>query len=58
MSWRRFAVLVRCLSPASATVAKISSGQYIGSGSAAHGRAKTVAGPAAAEAAFQAQFKP
>ena len=35
MSWRRFQVLVRCLSPNSSTVAKLTAGDYIGSKRAA-----------------------
>lgn len=30
ISWRRFNVLVRCLSPNSSTVTRLNSGQYIG----------------------------
>jgi hypothetical protein len=55
MSWRRFSVLVRCLSPNSATVAKLSSGQYIGQ---RRQQAKAVAGKDAAERAFQSLFGP
>lgn len=54
MTWRRFQVLVRCLSPHSATIAKLQSGQYFGQG---RGAAVTVESPKAAEAAFQAAFK-
>lgn len=51
MSWRRFQVLVRCLSPNSATMNRLSSGTYIGKE-----KVNTVAGPKAAEAAFKAKF--
>lgn len=54
MTWRRFSVLVRCLSPGSATVARITSGQYIGGG---RDRVNTVVGPKAAQAAFESIFK-
>ncbi len=57
MSWRRFQVLVRCLSPGSATVAKINAGKYIGAGRDAHRADNTVTGTKAAEATFQALFK-
>lgn len=56
MTWRRFSVLVRCLSPGSATIAKLTSGQYIGSGKNRE-RANVVTGKKAAEAAFQSLFR-
>lgn len=56
MSWRRFSVLVRCLSPGSATIAKLSSGRYIGSGGKRE-QANVVTGKKAAEATFQALFR-
>lgn len=52
MSWRRFGVLVRCLSPGSATVARITAGNYIGSR-----KVNTVAGAKAADTAFDSLFK-
>ena len=55
MSWRRFSVLVRCLSPGSATVARVTADNFIGSTGE---RVNTVEGPKAAEAAFGALFKP
>jgi len=55
MSWRRFQVLVRCLSPGSATISRLNSSSYIGSSK--RERVRTVAGAKAAEAAFQAAFK-
>ena len=57
MSWRRFQVLVKGLSPQSATVAKLNSHHQIGGGK--HGGAvSTVVGAKAAQAAFEAAFKP
>jgi hypothetical protein len=53
MSWRKFQVLLRCLSNDSATVSKINAGQYIG---ANREKTVTVTSPKAAEAAFQAKF--
>ena len=55
MTWRRFRVLLKCLSPQSATLTRMSSEKYIGG--APHERAHVVSGPKAAEAAFQAAFK-
>lgn len=57
MSWRRFSLLVRCLSPNSATINHITAGSYIGSGPNAGQRVNTVEGPVAAQAAFEALFK-
>ena len=53
MTWRRFQVLVRCLSPNSATVARLHAQTYIGGKRAP----VVVEGAKAAEAAFQALFK-
>lgn len=54
MTWRRFQVLLRCLSPQSATLTRMQSKQYIGGGKGE----KTVSldNPKAAEAAFMAAF--
>jgi len=57
MSWRRFIVLVRCLSPNSATISHLTSGQYIGSGKYRE-RVNVVEGKAATQAAIEALYKP
>lgn len=57
MSWRRFQVLVKGLSPTSATVAKLNSHHQIGGGKRGE-RVNSVVGPKAAQAAFDAAFKP
>jgi hypothetical protein len=57
MSWRRFVVLVRGLSPNSATAAKLSSHAYIGAKSFAQ-RVNVMETPAQAERAFSALFGP
>lgn len=57
MSWRRFHVLVKGLSPQSATVTRISSSQYIG-GSRNREPVNEVVGPKAAQQAFDALFRP
>lgn len=57
MSWRRFSVLIRCLSPGSATIAKLSSGKYIGSSHRGPRADNVVTGKKAAEAAFNAIFR-
>lgn len=49
MSWRRFQVLVRCLSPHSATVTRLTVRHEIGS---RKGAAVRVTTPEAAQAAF------
>lgn len=54
MSWRRFALLTRCLSPNSATIHHITAGQYIGSGPNAGERVSFADTPEAAQAAFSA----
>jgi len=55
MTWRRFQVLLRCLSPQSATLTRMQSKQYIGSGRKGEA-VKTIEDPKAAEAAFMAAF--
>ncbi len=57
MSWRRFQILVKGLSPQSATVTGLNSHHYIGGGKRGE-RVNTVAGPQAAQSAFEAAFKP
>ena len=57
MTWRRFSVLVRCLSPGSATIAKLNSGKYIGASRGPRAD-NLVVGKKAADAAFNALFKP
>ncbi len=54
LSWRRFNVLIRSLSQASATVTRLNSSHYIGGGKE---KVNTVAGPKAADAAFNMLFK-
>lgn len=52
MTWRKFRVLLRCLSPQSATITRLNADKYIGS----KAQTNLVATPEAAEAAFQAAF--
>jgi len=54
MTWRKFRVLLRCLSPQSATITRLNADKYIGS--RGHAPA-TVNTPEAAEAAFKAAFE-
>ena len=56
MSWRRFLILIKGLSPNSATVTSLNADRYIGSKNGE--RVNTVAGPKAAQAAFEAAFGP
>jgi hypothetical protein len=56
MSWRRFQVLVKGLSPTSATVSRLNADRYIGASKGP--RAHVVATPKAAQTAFEAAFKP
>jgi hypothetical protein len=58
ISWRRFAVLFRCLSPNSATVTRVSSSQYMSDGTGRRQKVSTVTGPKAAQRAFDMLFKP
>jgi hypothetical protein len=57
MSWRRFSLLVRCLSPNSATIAHITAGNYIGSGKNAGERVRVIDTPKAAQSAFEAMYR-
>lgn len=54
MSWRRFMVLVRCLSQQSATIQKLQSKEFIGG---KRNDVIEVTSPKAAEQAFQAAFR-
>lgn len=54
MSWRRFLVLLRCLSPNSATVTRIQGDRYLGRKGE---KENTVVGAKATEQAFQSMFK-
>ena len=54
MSWRRFQVLVRCLSPNSATVSRLNAE---GAFSKKKGDENLVVGAKNVDAAFDAQFK-
>lgn len=56
MSWRRFLVLIRGLSPNSATVTRMRADEYIGS--SRKEAVQEVVGPKAAEAAFNRIFPP
>lgn len=53
MSWRRFMVMVRCLSQQSATVHRLQSTEFLGQKQ----QPNLVETPKAAEHAFQALFK-
>lgn len=53
MSWRRFMVLVRCLSQQSATIQKLNSNEFIGG----KHQPVTVETPKQAEQTFQSLFK-
>jgi hypothetical protein len=55
LSWRRFIVLLRGLSPASATVAAHAAGRYIGK---SREQVREINDRAAAQAWFEATFKP
>lgn len=52
MTWRRFAVYARGLSPNSATIARVRSQQYIGGQKAV----APISSPKAAQRAFEALF--
>lgn len=51
MTWRRFHVLIKCLSPHSATVNRIQSSRMFGQ---KNGAVNKVVGPKAAQQAFEA----
>lgn len=55
MSWRRFQILLRGLSPNSATVVRVTSGQTFGKGDK---RVNKVEGTKATQSAFEMLFKP
>lgn len=57
MSWRRFMVLVRGLSPNSATVTRLRAGLYMG-GRPSNERVVAITTPKAAERAFSVIFGP
>lgn len=56
MSWRRFLVLLKCLSPSSATIAHLTAERFLGQRDT-H-KINVVAGAKAAQRAFEALFKP
>lgn len=55
MTWRRFNVLLRCLSPNSATVFHLTAEREMGKSTS---KVNVVAGAKAAQRAFEALFKP
>lgn len=57
MSWRRFDVLVRGLSPHSATINQLAARRFIG-GKGKRGRVNEVTDPKAAQRTFEALFRP
>lgn len=56
MTWRRFHVLIKCLSPNSATVTRIHANRYIGG--KPREKVNTIVGPKAAQQAFDTLFRP
>lgn len=56
ITWRKFMVLLRCLSPNAATLALLTPKEYIGGGKAE--KTVTVAGKANADRAFDKLFAP
>lgn len=61
MSWRRFCVLLRCLSPGSSTIAKLQADRSAFEGANPNRRREptvTVKDPVTAQRAFELAFKP